>query len=84
LIRVLSDKFFGKENFRVFGRENYQYSEKKQFKLKKTPKGWKIMGIDGTTNPTLLNGKDVSGKEKFIHENDKIQVGSLTLRVKFK
>lgn len=84
LIIVLTDKSFGKENFRIFGREKFQYSEKKQFKLEKTSKGWKISGFIGTTNPTLLNGKDVSGKEKFIHENDKIQVGPILLKVQYK
>jgi serine/threonine protein kinase len=83
-ITILSSKTLGKNNFRMFGREKYQYSENEQFQLEKTPSGWKIIGIKGTTNPTLLNDNDITGKEEFIKEDDKIQIGPIIFTVKFK
>ncbi|MCJ7525898.1 MAG: protein kinase [Candidatus Aminicenantes bacterium] len=81
---VYSDKTMGRDNFRIFPREKFQYASKEQFSLKKSTEGWMLSGSPSAINPTKLNGEILSGKEILLKESDQIQVGTLVFGVKLK
>jgi len=83
-ITAYSEKMFGRNNFRIFGRDNYQYSSENQFLLKKNTEGWGISNIDGVINKTILNGEVLDGKEIILKADDIVQIGTLKLKVSFK
>jgi serine/threonine-protein kinase len=71
----------GRDNFRSYG-EGYKYLEREQFEVIKTDSGWKIKGLP-TTNPTLLNGIDCTGKEVDITDGSKLKIGNFEVQIKF-
>jgi hypothetical protein len=74
-------KTFGRDQFRVFGRDTYKYAGPMQFEVVAGDEMWRIQGNIGNPTPTLLNSVDVGGRSAELKAGDQIQVGPLTLAV---
>jgi len=77
-------KAFGRNSFRVFGRDKYQYADNEQFTVTKSAEGWRISGKVGVPTPTKLNGEVICGEERLLKNGDQVQVGPLTFSVRLK
>jgi hypothetical protein len=74
-------KSFGRDQFRVFGRDTYKYAGVAQFEIVAGDEAWWIQGCLGNPTPTLLNAVDVGGRKEELKVGDQIQVGPLKLEV---
>jgi len=67
-----------RDMLRILG-EGYEYVDNNpQFLLEKKSKGWSIKGLEGTVNPTHLNGENIVGVEKELKDGDIILIGNST------
>jgi hypothetical protein len=70
----------GRDNFRFY--KNYQYLEREQFEVIQSVSDWKIKGLPAT-NPTLLNGVDITNQTVSLKDGDTIRVGQFEVKIKF-
>ncbi len=71
----------GRNEFRAYG-ESYKFLEKNQFEVIQSDTSWQIKGFS-TTNPTLVNGVDITNKVVNLNDGDKIKVGNFEVTAKF-
>jgi len=84
VVKVHRTNDIGRDWCRIFG-DGYRFVSKLQFRLARGELGWKIFGFEPSAsafNPTLLNGKDITGTWANVTDESVITVGKLKLRVK--
>ena len=74
-------KAFGRDQFRVFGKDTYKYAAPVQFEVVAGDDAWLIQCPIGIPTPTLLNSVDIAGLIKELKRGDQIEVGPLKLAV---
>ena len=77
-------KAFGRDQFRVFGRDIYKYAAAIQFEIIAGDEDWQVRGIAGNPTPTQVNSIDLADRIEKIATGDQIQVGPLKLDVEVK
>ena len=77
-------KAFGRDQFRVFGKDVYKYAGAVQFEVTAGDDSWQIQGATGNPTPTLLNSADISGRSEVLKAGDQVNVGPLVLQVELK
>lgn len=71
----------GRDWCRIFGDE-YKHVSPDQFRIEKTGDSWKISGLPGAKNPTLINGRSLKGNSEILTGEELLSIGKLFLRVK--
>ena len=71
----------GRNHFRGYG-DIYRYLEEEQFEVIDDENCWKIRGLPAT-NPTFLNGSDITGEICELKDGDKIKIGRFEVTIKF-
>lgn len=74
-------KKMGRDCFSPFGRDLSRYVSAEQFTLRTADVAWEIEGSARATNPTLLNGSDISSLTHALKAGDVLEVGPLKLTV---
>jgi len=84
LVIFEEEKTLGRHDFRILGKEVYKYVDKQQFVVRQGENGWEVKGISGTTNPILLNGKEIGEEASYpLVNGDVLEIGGVRLTVRF-
>lgn len=83
-VSFYKDCFVGYSVCRSLGTEIRDMHRSRQFELKHPDDlEWIIRGCKEVKNPTLLNGKDITGIEEKLNDGDEVTVGSLKMKISF-